>query len=54
MQAHRIWEVSALYCTVQSRCVQTAVNARNSLSGVRTKIAGLVPNGKTMPEFAGT
>src|SRR5262249_61317836 len=50
-QAHQIWEVSALNCTVQSRCVQTALNARTSPSGVRTTIPGLLPNLKIAPEF---
>ena len=43
-QAHQSCDVSALNCTVQSRCVQTALNARTSPSAVRTTMPGLLPN----------
>ena len=33
-----------MYCTVQSRWVQTALNARTSPSAVRTTMPGLLPN----------
>ena len=49
--AHQICDVSVLYCTVHSRCVQTALNARTSPSGVRTTMPGLLPNLKIFPEF---
>src|SRR5213596_1438732 len=42
-QAHQSCEVSFLNCTVQSRCVQTALNARISPSAVRTTMPGLLP-----------
>ena len=42
--AHQSCDVSALNCTVQSRCVQTALNARTSPSAVRTTMPGLLPN----------
>src|SRR5262249_35340845 len=49
--AHQSCDVSALNCTVQSRCEQTALNARTSPSGVRTTMPGLLPNLNTFPEF---
>src|SRR5262245_48428822 len=42
--AHQSCEVSFLNCTVQSRCVQTALKARISPSAVRTTMPGLLPN----------
>ena len=39
--AHQSCDVSALNCTVQSRCVHTALNARTSPSAVRTTMPGL-------------
>ena len=50
-QAHQIWDVSALYCTVQSRCVHTALKALNSPSLVRTRMAGFEPNFSRAPEL---
>ncbi len=38
-QAHQSCEVSGLNCTVHSRCVHTALNARTSPSAVRTSDA---------------
>src|SRR5581483_8463707 len=49
--AHQSCEVSVLNCTVQSRCVQTALNARISPSAVRTTIPGLLPNLKIAAEL---
>src|SRR6266487_147101 len=50
-QAHQNRAVSLLNWTVQSRCVQTALNARTSPSAVRTTIPGLLPNLKIEAEF---
>ena len=47
--AHQSCDVSGLYCTVQSRCVQTALNARTSPSAVRTTMPGWLPNLKICP-----
>src|SRR5919204_4549153 len=49
--AHQSCDVSLLNCTVQSRCVQTALNARMSPSAVLTTIPGLLPNLKIAAEF---
>ncbi len=50
-QAHQMRCRSGRYCTVQSRCVQVAENARNSPAAVRMTMAGLDPKGTTRPEF---
>src|SRR4029077_10473935 len=50
-QAHQSCAVSVLNCTVQSRCVHTALNARMSPSAVRTTMPGRLPNLKIRPLF---
>src|SRR5664279_3575019 len=50
-QAHQISRRASWYCTVQARCVQTAEKAFHSVSLTRIRMAGLLPNLTTLPEF---
>ena len=51
--AHQMVPISFRYCTVQSRCVHVAENARISPSWVRTRMTGLFPKRTMLPLFLG-